>query len=456
MGNGNSVQAVGFGRLLLGLLLLLAMLWVSRGGYNVPCLVVLTLLAVGWTVYAILGSTGLRFSTADGAIALFACLLVVLDLLLQDPTYYSTRGSRLTPLIPALASLGCLSAGWLARRPPRRYILLCVAVLLYGGFLGTELLRSPNPIIDVWSISTQATDTLLSGHNPYVPVYSDIYKEHGLPGYGYVMRYIYLPGLLMHLALPRVMGLDVRWMYVLAATLSFGLCAVEIRRRRSTPRHGRPFLIAGTAAIVFWYFGGQVFLIEQSWPEVLILFYAVLALWAWRRSAWVTGAALVLMLSLKQTSWFLVPFLLVPAVRQRRWRLIAGVAAASAVPIIVFLAWNPGAFLSCTIFDLLRKAPRPDSLSWSAVTLRHAPGLLAGVTALSFATYAAALGTLIYRSVRGGGRPLLDETLLWTVLGLFGFFLFLKQSFFNYYYLVAGLLAWLLVRVGADAASHSG
>ena len=56
-------------------------------------------------------------------------------------------------------------------------------------------------------------------------------------------------------------------------------------------------------------------------------------------------------------------------------------------------------------------------------------------------TYAAAFGCLAWRLRRLRGDAAVAEAAKWMALGLLGFFLFLKVSFFNYYYVVAGLLA---------------
>lgn len=88
------------------------------------------------------------------------------------------------------------------------------------------------------------------------------------------------------------------------------------------------------------------------------------------------------------------------------------------------------------------KTPFSISQRWGALCLLHAPSLFRWVTGLSLLTYGIALICLLRRLMRPADEDPVLETTKWMALGLAGFFLFLKQSFFNYYYVIGGLLAF--------------
>lgn len=371
-------------------------------------------------------------------------VVLVADLALFDPLLHPVSAPGVVPAVLPVVGAGLLAAGWWQGRCRVGRAALAGGVVCFGLLLAGHLLRTPEPLMDVWSITTEAARALLDGRNPYRLLYTDIYQQAGLPGYGYEMRFIYLPGHLLHAALPAAFGLDVRWVNLLA--LAAGLALFAGVAARGHGRGGGPVarLTAGVAVLIFWFHGGQPYLLEQCWPEAMLLLYLCLVLWAWRRSAAAAGLALVLALTLKQTAWLCVPFLGALAVAERRWRSMAAVAAGVAVVVAPFFLWDPAAFFHNVVVDLLEKPPRPDALSWAAVALRYFPSAFRPVTALSFVAYAAALAMLVFRLRTRPREEWPAATHRWMTLGLFGLFLFLKQAFFNYYFLVAGLLAFYL------------
>jgi hypothetical protein len=251
-----------------------------------------------------------------------------------------------------------------------------------------------------------------------------------------------------------MVGLDIRWLTVLALTGGLLLSALMVRRLKDRGA-GWQWLVAASAAALFWYHGGQAFLMEQAWPEGLILLYLCLGAWLWRRHGVLAGVAFGLAMSVKQTAWFAGPFIAVAAVAERRWRLLAACAITGCLFAVPFLAWDPVAFVDNCLLDLLRKPPRADGLSWAAFSLRHGEAAFGLVGALSYVCYFGALallaGALLQRE-RDGALP----AAWWAAaLGMLGFFLFLKQSFFNYYYLVAGMLAFYPVLAAATEAEET-
>jgi hypothetical protein len=145
------------------------------------------------------------------------------------------------------------------------------------------------------------------------------------------------------------------------------------------------------------------------------------------------------------------PFLALSALRERRWRPIAACGAVGLAFAVPFLVWDARAFVDNCLMDLLRKPAREDGLSWAAFSLRHGRLAFALIGALSYACYFGALAVLAGALRKSERRDSISLAWWTAALGLFGFFLFLKQSFYNYYYLVAGLLAFYPLLAGWDA-----
>jgi hypothetical protein len=427
--------------------------WRARGLYRPRSLLLLSVAFAGLCALAVFPRR-LRGVTRSGlwlvAGAAVVCQAwIILDLFRREPLLYAVSRDRGPALCAALGSLGLVCMGWLTAERRRAVLLLLVGAAAYALFLGIELRRTPAPAMDVWSITTEATDELLAGGNPYARVYSDIYKDgYSDRRYGYEPRFIYLPGLLLHSAPFRLLGLDVRWLSVLALTGGLLFSGLVVRRLKDE-RAGWQWLVAALATALFWFHGGQAFLLEQAWPEGLILLYLCLGAWLWRRHGVLAGIAFGLAMAVKQTAWFVGPFIALAAVAERRWRLLAACAVTGCLFALPFLAWNPTAFVDNCLMDLLRKPPRADGLTWAAFSLRHGGAAFALVAAGSYVCYLGALALLGGALLQGERRDAVAVAWWAAALGMLGFFLFLKQSFFNYYYLVAGMLAFFPVLAAA-------
>lgn len=384
------------------------------------------------------------------AVLILASLLsgvLVCNALWGDVLSYAALRMRKTYRLPAAVSLGMLVGYWVMRRRQSFTPLLIGSVVCYVAFMSTQLMRSPAPIIDGWVLTTEATERLLDGRYVYGHAYSDVYAAHGLPGFGYRVFLIYPPGLILHYVPAVWLGEDVRWMNLTA--MAFGLLFFASWVPRPSGPGGLTHTVTAAGAVVmFWFHGGQAWALEQAWPAPWILLYLCLALWAWRRSAWVTVVAVAVGLTFKQTTWLCAPFLLALAIKERRWKLIASVAVGVGVIVGPFFFWHPAAFFRDVVLDLLQKPPRVDALSWSAVCLRHAKWLYEWAYLLGYVIYAVCLGWLAWRMRTLRREDALMETARWMTFALLGLFLFLKQSFFNYYYVSNGLLVFYVCMLG--------
>jgi len=448
---------LGWGWLLLLQFAVILSAWWAGGLFDYRALIILTVVFAGCVGF--LGLARPRAGTWWLVLPTGAVLAAVLvhDLLTREALLYAEKPQRLAFLVLAGASLALLIVGWLVRRRWLRIGLSIGAVLLFGAFLVSQLHRSPSPLIDTWQTNSEATEAFLKGLNPYDREYTNIYEQRGSDiKVDYPMLFNYLPGLILHYVPGTVLGGDIRWTNLAGMTCGLLVFALCVRPRSGGPSRAPHPVTRAAAVVLFWYHGGQMLVLEQAWPEAWLLVYIALAMWTWRRSRWVPAAALILALTLKQTAWFCAPFFVALSLREGRWRLIAAVAAGVAAVVLPFFLWNPRAFTHNVVLHFLKLGARPQALSWTAACLRAAPHLVPLVSWLSYAVYAAAFGCLVVRIRRCRGHAAVMETYTWMTLGLFGLFLFLKQSFFNYYYVVGGLLAFypcLAARDGGDRAA---
>jgi len=427
--------------------------WGSYGRYSVYFLVALT------GALAVLVVWGDRLRPAPATPLLSAMsglvgLLVLFSFLTRQQLACAVRPEGVLPRLLGVVAAALLTGGWAVRSRRFGIGLLAAAAAVFGLYLAAQLVRTPSPVMDVWSISMEATQALLHGQNPYARTYSDVYAAAGVPGYGYASLYIYLPGLLLHYAPAVALGLDVRWVSLAAMTAGLLVFGLLVRARRDEAPDAWQATVPVVACLLFWFHGGQAFLLEQAWPESLILLYLCLAAWLWDGAPVAAAVALALGLTLKQTTWFCAPFLLALAATQRRWRMAAGVAIGVALVVAPFFLWDPAAFFHNVVVDLLQKRPRPDALSWAAVALRHWPAAQPAALGVSLLLYGFAFWRLLLHLRRASPDPV-AATVRWTALGLLGFFLCLKQSFYNYYYLSAGLLTlYACLPAGPPARSN--
>ena len=422
--------------------------WHSRGFLRPVDLIGLSIL---WVAYATIFR---RKRLAQGpqwvVLGLSAVVVgfLVHNMLWRNPLLYAVERQHKSYRLLAVTSLGLMIAAWLVPRKRRLSWLLAGAAICYGAYMWTQMMRSPHPVMDCWSIYSDAADNLLAGKNPYAYAYPDIYAQAGKPGFGYVLYCIYPPALPLLYAIPRAFFADIRWTIFTAMSLCLLLFGSCVSRKGEHADGGPGALVQAGAVLIFWYHGGQTFLMEQCWPECILLLVVCLALWNWRRNDVLTALALGVAISLKQTAWFCCPFLLALAIKERRWRLIALTAAVVTVIVLPFFLWGPAVLFDRLVLDLLVKPPRKESLSWAAVCLNLAPALFTPAYLASYVLYFACLWGLIQRLRRPRGRDLLLETCRWMCLALLAFFLFLKQSFFNYYYFLGGLLTFYVCLAG--------
>ena len=310
----------------------------------------------------------------------------------------------------AAAALLAGAAAWPAVR--RALAALSAAT----GALAMVLMihASPRPAIDVWFILTVGSRRLLDGQNVFTscwPGNTDRLTDCVYP-YGPMTTVLQTPF--------RLAFGDVRFSYVVALLLAAGLLW-----RLAGPVWG-PLL--GPLVLVS---PKIAFLVEQSWTEPLLLAgIATMVLAVISGRPWLAVLALGLALACKQHVLLLVPLAAAwPAFGPRR--TLVSVLGAGIATLPWFLA-DPRAFLDDALWFNLDLTPRRDSLSaFTALTnAGHEPAFWMVAAVSLFAVVAAVC--LLPRNAVG-----------FTAGAAFVQFVFdyaNKQSFFNHWWFVSGLL----------------
>jgi hypothetical protein len=273
---------------------------------------------------------------------------------------------------------------------------------------------SPAPAIDVWVILQQAAARLVDGGNLFASCWT------ANPDFRTECVYPYLPiTTVVQVPFEVVFG-DVRYASIAALVAS----ALLVRRVAG------PAPAAAALAVLVLLQPKLLTLIELAWTEPLLLLAVcvmVAATLAERPVLAVVGFATAL--AMKQHMVLLVPLAAWwPAFG---WRKTVAAVSAALVVVAPFALADLGAFVDDVVWFHLRLPPRPDSLSvfsWLLEGGQEPSFLLVPLVTVA----ALALALTLPRDARG------------FVLGSAGVLLVFnavnKQSFFNHYSLVLGLL----------------
>lgn len=415
--------------------------------------------------------------TTSGVLAMLYALLATVGLVTALLAYLAGRRPD-EPLRAALIGFGILLAGQAALTSQLRYpdpahvgamlgILACavLACLVWLSFLaqprpgrgwsvrfglllalglggrGLAIVGSPDPIIDVNAWLQQAPRFLLAGRNPYATDYPSPYGTERARAAGINdapdPRPATYPPLAILTGVPAVLlGVDVRWVNVLADVLAAALLFLAGRARwrpASADDDGLALLAAG----IYLCLPRTPFMIEQAWfePQLAALAGALL-LWGDRRPR-LAGVLFGLLLAGKQLALALVPVIVRAFWARRQMLLLAvGLAALLALP---FVLWSPGDFWQIVVGKHLVRPVIPHALTLLALG-KQALGLdLPPVLGWGFALVC--LAWLTWR----GPRRWEPAAGLWLGASLLVFILGHKQGYFNYYVLATYLLLWGLL-----------
>lgn len=281
------------------------------------------------------------------------------------------------------------------------------------------------PTFDVPFIQAAAGQALLNGSNPYL---THIYIE----------GYPYWPMSAIAAALGLLAG-DARWASVAADVITAGSLVVIGRSMWPGTRVG-----LALAVLWLWSLAG-LFITWQGFPEPIVVAtvaLAVVALVRPRPLPVLAGVFIGLAIATKQFGLGLIPFLPFSG-RTMRWRTLPAALIGAAAWIAPFWLWRPDAFVHGSIVSLLDAPGRAFSLN----LLEPLPGVLPRLH-VAFAA-AAALGLILGGLVQWRWQSPVASWLAGTAMFLLTVFLLNEIGFVNYYQLVLGLLA-LVVLVPED------
>jgi hypothetical protein len=335
----------------------------------------------------------------------------------------------------AVAALGMIAFGknLIAR------IGFIVLLAMFAAIGIWKIALAPHPKIDVYFFQVDAAHALARGANPYAITFANIYGADAsvyAPGVASGDRLLfgfpYMP-LVLFLTAPATLLLgDPRYASLLAILITGILIAVM-----------RPGRIGMLVAALLLFTPRSFYVIELAWTEPLsVMLLAATVLCAMRKPKWMP-IALGLLLASKQylpAAIFLIP-LIVPRTRREsrraKWeflRIIAtaiGIAAAVTLPLA---SWKFRAFWDSAIALQMHQPYRADSLSFLAWWGYRDP-FWTGPFWLAFVALGIAILLCFWRISRGPAGFAIAFAFCY-----FAFFVFNKQAFANYYYLVIGTM----------------
>lgn len=305
-----------------------------------------------------------------------------------------------------------------------------LAILLLGIAAMTHLLilrMVPFPLIDVFTVVSEATVALMEGRNPYQISYTDIYQGQGITPSGFG----YLPGLFPWSASGMLLMGDVRagnFLALVGVALIFSFAS-------GVKSIDGKFFLAG----LLFLGGAGLFVAEQAWIDPILAFLIISSAWLLMIGRLRLAAILAGMLcATKQYGVVAFCFLFVMT-----WNRMKGKSAvrffvyAFLVGLILqlpFLVWDFDAYVN-TVFLGIGKMPfRPDAytlVSWSSA--QRFP--ISGIPLMGVAFF---LG-LLWRC-RAGRFTDPGTTLAAAAVAYLAIFLTNRHAFCNYYQFVLLLL----------------
>ena len=298
-----------------------------------------------------------------------------------------------------------------------RSIVLWIAIALAFTLKIGMLSASPNPSIDVFTNLRNGVTSLLSGQNPYLAVDS----------------LDYLPSnLYLHIIPWWIFG-DVRAVYILAELVT--VLSFIFVRTRSITREQKSLI-----SLLFLFHPRSLFVLEQAWLDPLILMLLSLFLvLRERRMLRVASGVFGYMMSMKQYLIFLPIHFALLERNLKRFLIMIGVALLTVLPFVIVM--GPIDFVRLAVLPLISTPFRADSLTVPAflVNVLRTQGVTS-LWSLGVGAIATLVSILLLKQLSATTRFLAGS-----IVTMFSLFLFGAQAFCNYYYLVGGMILWLLL-----------
>jgi hypothetical protein len=369
-------------------------------------------------------------SSAEKLVPLVALILGVqfIQLITNPPgVYIQVTEQDWMIFVSLVISAAFLTAASLSKEPVFGRFGVALVLLVFVGLVLWILRASPTPQIDVFFFQRDSVAKLLKLENPYASGFLNIYGHSQFYAPGLVkdgilqFGYPYLPLDLIAVIPAYFLG-DVRISQAVA------ICFTGLIFARFQPGP----LGRGLAAL-YWFSPRTLFVIEQSWIEPLIVFFAALLIFCLNKFPKSAGWAAGLLLASKQTMiWmpFLLPLLFIGKCK-KWWRPLSIALLLAAATCIPFFIWNPSAFWKSAVYLQILQPFRPDALSFSAL-FNHI-GTSGIHWSISFPASIACIAIAYWKSPRTSAGWAMATCFTYMV-----FFAFNKQAFCNYYFMVIG------------------
>jgi hypothetical protein len=260
-------------------------------------------------------------------------------------------------------SLGLLLAYAFMVRLPRVRTWLALVLLGIAATTHLVVLRMvPFPLIDVFTVISEASVALLEGRNPYANSYTDIYQGQGVTPSGFG----YLPGLFPWSVAGMVTAGDIRAGNIFSLV---GMALIFVLASSSKGVDGKYFL----ACLVFLG-GAGLFVAEQAWIDPILALLAFASTWLLRRRRMVAASILAgLLCTTKQYGVVAFCFLVIMAWNQEGGRPAAkflAIAFLTGISIQApFVLWNFDAYWNAVFVGIGNLPFRPDAytlISWAS------------------------------------------------------------------------------------------
>ncbi len=336
--------------------------------------------------------------------------------------------------LAAFAVSGCLS-----RHPfwgKWTFKILAVSFLSLGVWM---IVSSPDPKIDVFVFYTQAARAVFNLDSPYALSVPNIYGHtmfydpslvsSGVLNFGFP----YFP-ITAIFAVPGYLLGDVRFAHLLAVLVAGIVIALIC-----------PGPLGRAFASIYWFTPRGFFTIEQSWTEPFMVAGLAICVWLYIVYRGLFGAALGVLLSMKQSLLFVLPLglMLMPSNPSDRFRFFVLLCVSWLLLVVPWVLADPNGFWHSVVALQFQQPFRPDALTVSALLSSSGMSPFSASVAFMFALLGLVFALL--KSARSAAAMCISVSFVYLV-----FFALNKQAFCNYYYFIIGSAC-----VGAAAASRS-
>lgn len=294
------------------------------------------------------------------------------------------------------------------------------------------ILASPNPAIDVYTILRQAPDKLLQGINPYDTDYLTVFPD--VPG----DYYAYWPASII-LMLPVVATLgDPRILLILADIAAAFL--IYLIGGKNKP--------SATLALIYLFRPLSLYVIEASWLTPVNFFIICLIIYSLMKkySPLITGILLGILTSVQ--FFFIILFFFVGKYLNWHKKFIFGFITTVLVFVLPFFILNPEKFFRQTIWVYFQNPPHRSILIHNSLSLNTLFFSLTGQDLPSILPFLIAFFLFIVIVIKQ--KKDLSQVAANITLFFYTAFIFGRQAFVNYYYLIGSLLILWLVLVHKD------